>query len=216
MLINEIKRVALRDLVHRNLLNRILHGDLTPGSRVKDTELSKEMDVSRTPVREALLRLVKESFLKNHIGKGFVVLPLTTEEVRDIYPIISSLEILALKTSSPLPPTAFTQFEHIDSEMNHPPHDFIRLIQLDVTWHKVLLSGCHNRRLLDMIEDLKRNAFRYEYTFMEDLSLVETSRKEHQDMVETLKNNGHSAVIPLLENHWTFSQMALLEKLKKQ
>lgn len=211
----EIQRVALRDLVHRNLLNRILHGDLTPGTRMKDTELSKQMDVSRTPVREALVRLVKEGFLDNQVGKGFVVLPLTSREVREIYPIIGSLEILALKTSGDLAGNAFDQFEAVDKEMNDPPDDFIRLIELDADWHKALLSGCQNQRLLDMIEDLKRIAFRYEYTFMEEQPLVEESRKEHREMVDTLKEKGIDAVIPLLEKHWQFSMNALLEKLDK-
>jgi DNA-binding GntR family transcriptional regulator len=210
---NKIERVALRDLVHRNVLERILQGHLQPGSRVKDTDLSEELQVSRTPVREALLRLVKEGFLENLVGRGFIVRPLTSQEVRDIYPIIWTLETLALKASGPLPRESLQSFEKISAEMGAPQSDFIRLIELDKKWHKTLLSGCSNQRLLDMIWDLKAIAFRYEYAFMQNRELVEVSIREHREISKTLFANGHEAAVPLLVKHWESSMHALLGKL---
>ncbi|MCP4154208.1 MAG: GntR family transcriptional regulator [bacterium] len=211
-----IERVALRDLIHRNLLERILHGKLSPGSRIKDTELSKELDVSRTPVREALLRLVKEGFLENLVGKGFVVRPLTGCEVREIYPVISALEILALKNTGTPTKKALKQLETFVTKMGKTGTDFIRTIELDVEWHRVLLSSCSNNRLLDMISDLKSIAFRYEYAFMQNLDLVEQSIAEHRKIIMTFIEEGVGAAIPLLEKHWEFSKNALLEKLERE
>ncbi|UCH93139.1 MAG: GntR family transcriptional regulator [Candidatus Aminicenantes bacterium] len=210
---NKIERVALRDLVHRNVLERILQGHLPPGSRVKDTDLSEELQVSRTPVREALVRLVKEGFLENLVGRGFMVRPLTSQEVQDIYPIIWTLETLALKTSEPLPHESLEYFEKISDEMKVPQSDFIRLIELDKEWHKTLLSGCGNQRLLDMIRDLKAIAFRYEYAYMQNQDLVKSSIQEHEKIVNTLFREGHEAVVPLLVKHWESSMHALLEKV---
>ncbi len=209
----KINRVALRDLIHRNLLERILQGHFSPGSRIKDTELSEELDVSRTPVREALVQLVKEGFLENQVGKGFLVRPLTGQEVREIYPIIGALESLALKTSEPLTKESLNRFEDITTEMGEPHDDFIRLIELDVEWHKILLSRCKNRRLLDMIADLKGISFRYEYAYMQNLELVESSIKEHREIAAAFYNQGPGAAVPLLETHWKFSMNALLKKL---
>jgi len=211
---NEIQRVALRDLVHQQLLERILHGDLPPGSRVKDTDLSESMKVSRTPVREALLGLVKEGFLENQVGRGFIVRPLTEREVKEIYPIICVLEILALQSSQPLPNDTLTDFEAILSEMALVQSDFIRLIQLDNQWHNLLLSGCHNQRLMEMIADLKALAFRYEYEFMEHREQVMTSINEHREIVSTLLDNGAETAVPLLEKHWESSRRALLKYIK--
>ncbi|MCP5107685.1 MAG: GntR family transcriptional regulator [bacterium] len=210
-----IEREPLRDLIHRKLLERILHGDFVPGSRIKDTELSEEMAVSRTPVREALVRLVKEGFLENQVGKGFLVRPLTGREVRDIYPIIGALEALALKTCGKLSEDAVDRFAAIDDEMTKPHPDFIRLIELDIQWHQTLLAECTNQRLTDMIADLKRIAFRYEYAFMQNLELVETSIKEHKEVAAAFFEKGPGTAVPLLEKHWESSMNALLEKLNK-
>lgn len=210
---NKIERVALRDLVHRNVLERILKGHLPPGSRVKDTSLSGEMHVSRTPVREALVRLEKEGFLENLVGRGFIVRPLTGREVQDIYPIIWTLESLALRTSVPLKSESLESFGKISATMEAPQPDFIRLIELDKEWHNTLLSGCGNQRLLDMISDLKAVVFRYEYAFMQNRDLVNISIEEHREIVKILFDRGHEAAVPLLKTHWESSMHALLEKL---
>lgn len=209
----KIQRVPLRDLIHRKLLERILHGQFPPGSRIKDTELSEELSVSRTPVREALVRLVKEGFLENQVGRGFLVRPLTAKEIREIYPIIGALESLALKSCNPINKEALKRFEKISTQMKQPHDDFIRLIELDEEWHEVLLSGCTNRRLLDMVTDLKSIVFRYEYAFMQNLELVETSIDEHREIAATFSKKGAAAAVPLLEKHWESSMNALLEKL---
>ncbi|MCP4219214.1 MAG: GntR family transcriptional regulator [bacterium] len=210
---NEIKRVALRDLIHKNLLDRLLHGKFSPGSRIKDTELSRELNVSRTPVREALVRLVNEGFLENQVGKGFVVRPLTGGEVREIYPIIGALEVLALRSAKPPTEKSLKRMDTIGNDMNKPSTDFIRLIELDVRWHKELLSGCKNKRLLAMITDLKSIAFRYEYAFMQDTMLVESSVREHKGIEGTFVGEGFEAVVPLVKKHWEFSMNSLLEKI---
>jgi len=209
----KIERFALRDLVHRTLLERILHGLLPPGSRVKDTDLSQELQVSRTPVREALVRLVQEGFMENSVGRGFMVRPLTGDEVREIYPIIWTLETLALKSSLPLSEAALKEFSALSKAMSKPRRDFITLIELDQQWHHVLLSQCGNRRLLDSINDFKSIAFRYEYAFMQDMALVHRSIEEHQQIADSLFQQGPDAAALLLQDHWAFTMNALLKKI---
>lgn len=210
---NKIERFALRDLVHRNILERILQGKLPPGSRVKDTNLSNELQVSRTPVREALVRLVKEGFMQNNVGKGFVVQPLTVQEVEEVYPIIWTLEVLALRTSKNLSREVWNKFKGISEKMEMQGIDFIDLIELDQQWHQTLLSGCTNRHLMEMIDGLKSIAFRYEYAYMQHQELVKTSIKEHQDIVKALIFEGREVAIPLLKKHWESSMKSLLKKL---
>lgn len=212
----KIERYALRDLVHRKLLEQILRGHLPPGRRVKDTDLSEALHVSRTPVRETLLRLVKEGFLENAVGKGFVVRPLTGEEVQELYPIIGALETLALKSSVHINKGIEKELVADIAAMGKPKTDYISLIELDQQWHGLLLSGCKNQRLMAMISELKRLAFRYEYAFMQDVELVKTSMEEHRGIAAALFEQGVEAASTLLAKHWEFSKQALVMKLEKQ
>src|SRR4028119_956924 len=96
-----ITRVPLREQVHHAIIGRILREELAPGARLSDSALAGELGVSRTPVREALLRLEREGFLEVDVGRGFFVKPLSAGEVREVYPILWTLEVLALRTTLP-------------------------------------------------------------------------------------------------------------------
>jgi len=68
-----ITRERLSADVHEELLGQIVRGLFAPGQRLKDTELAERLGVSRTPVREALLRLEREGFISSQKHLGFSV-----------------------------------------------------------------------------------------------------------------------------------------------
>jgi DNA-binding GntR family transcriptional regulator len=94
-----IPRVPLRDEVYRQILDRIHRGELPPGTRVRDADLTAQLGVSRTPIREALLRLVRDGVLDTAMGRGFRVRPIDAAELREVGDILGALEALALRLS---------------------------------------------------------------------------------------------------------------------
>src|SRR5215831_12141198 len=86
-----ISKKPLREEIHALLRERIVAGRVLPGSRLPDVQLAGELGVSRTPVREALLRLVREGLVENDPHRGFFVAPLSRQEVLDTYPIVWAL-----------------------------------------------------------------------------------------------------------------------------
>lgn len=95
-------KLPLREELRQAVLQRILRGVLPPGSRIIESKLSEELGVSRTPLREALLHLEQQGFVRSDLARGFSVEPLSQQEVREIYPIIWTLEGLALRSIGPL------------------------------------------------------------------------------------------------------------------
>src|SRR6516165_11700079 len=89
--LSPITKRPLREDVHAALRIRIVEGQLLPGSRLQDVQLAGELGVSRTPIREALLRLAGEGLVENDPNRGFFVAPLRREEIREIYPIVWAL-----------------------------------------------------------------------------------------------------------------------------
>ncbi|MEM7376895.1 MAG: GntR family transcriptional regulator [Pseudomonadota bacterium] len=84
------KRIA--DEIYSQLLAAIGDGDITPNQRLVQERLAAELDVSRTPVREALLRLEQEGVLERAGKAGFVIRSITADEVRDIYQARQAIE----------------------------------------------------------------------------------------------------------------------------
>ncbi len=88
----ERKAIRLAEHVYQQLLDSIVSGALVPGDRVIQEQLAEAMNVSRTPVREALLRLEREGIMAEAGKRGFEVQALTEQTVRDIYEAREAIE----------------------------------------------------------------------------------------------------------------------------
>jgi DNA-binding GntR family transcriptional regulator len=197
-----ITRAPLRDEVHRRLLELIHRGELQPGARVRDVQLAGQLGVSRTPVREALLRLVREGVLEADMGRGFSVRRLDAAEMRETGAILSSLEDLALRLSGPIPPERLARLGEIDRELANTRGDADRCIALDEAWHRTLLEGCPNTRLLAMISELWHVPRRYMRGYLRDQGRVTLSTQHHARIIEALRRNDLASARERFNHHW--------------
>jgi DNA-binding GntR family transcriptional regulator len=208
-----IIKKPLREEIHALLRERIVQGKLLPGSRLPDVQLAGELGVSRTPVREALLGLVREGLVESDPNRGFFVAGLSRAEVLEIYPIVWALECLALTSSGPPSPAQIQSLRQINTEMAAAPDDPLRRQELDVRWHQTLVAPCGNQRLIDLLADLKQLVRRYESVYMHDPSLAHVSIRDHTEILEALANKRTKLAGRLLERHWRAGMEAILRRL---
>ena len=116
-----IVRTPLRNEVYSAILERIYRGDLPAGTRIRDTALATQLGVSRTPVREALLRLSREGVVAADMGRGFTVGRLDPVEMRETGAILSTLECLALQSCGDIPAERLARLSEIDGELTRHP-----------------------------------------------------------------------------------------------
>lgn len=205
-----ISRQPLRADVHQALLGLILQGDLAPGQRLRDTELAARLGVSRTPVREALLRLEREGFISSQLHQGFSVKPLAEDEIRDLYPLVGLLECSALERMPAPPADQLARLEEAGEALHRAGADPLNRIELDQAWHRALLAGCPNLHLLRILADAKQILFRYEYAFMQVSQWVEESAHEHQAIAQALEGGRRPDAVRLLDRHWQRTMQAIL------
>src|SRR5262249_55563968 len=137
-----IRKQPLRDDVHASLRDRIVEGRFPPGSRLPDVQLAAELGVSRTPVREALLRLVREGLVDSDPNRGFFVAPLCRRDVLETYPLVWTLECLALQCCGPPSSDLIKALRQINADMAAVPGDAPRRQELDLCWHQTLVEPC--------------------------------------------------------------------------
>jgi DNA-binding GntR family transcriptional regulator len=90
----------IRDKVYQFIKNAIIQGTYKSGERIIERELADKLNVSRTPIREALFRLESQGFVKTLPRKGVIVSKLTPMEIIEIFTILSALESLTMKLAS--------------------------------------------------------------------------------------------------------------------
>ncbi|WP_420127588.1 GntR family transcriptional regulator [Longimicrobium sp.] len=204
-----ITRVPLRDQVHHAIVDRILRDELRPGARISDTALARELGVSRTPIREALLRLEREGFLEADIGRGFFVKPLSVAEVREVYPVLWTLEVLALRSAGAPSAERRAEMDRINAALE-AEDDPERRIDLDGDWHRTLLEPCGNEYLMGLIASLKAVIRRYEYAYMQNAGYSPVSTRTHEQIAELVSAGDVDGAVPVLENNWRFTMQSLL------
>ena len=208
-----IAKKPLREDVHSLLQERIVQGDLLPGNRLQDVLLAAELGVSRTPVREALLRLEREGLVESDPNRGFFVAPLSRQEVLDTYPIVWALECLALDSCAPLSPPQIQALRHINAEMAAGTADPLHRQELDLRWHQTLLSSCPNERLKEFLAALKQIVRRYECVYMTDPALVRRSVRDHAEILEAIVKKKPKLARQLLERNWRAGMESVLTQL---
>ena len=175
-------------------------GSIPPGTRIKDSALASELGVSRTPVREALLRLVREGVLAADMGRGFSVRSLDAVEMQETGVILARLEGLALELSGDIPRLA--ELSEIDRQLAAVRGNPERCIDLDEQWHRVLLQSCTNERLLSMIRSLWQVPRRYMRAYLRHEGHLSLSTQHHARIIEALRRNDREAAAARFTHHW--------------
>jgi DNA-binding GntR family transcriptional regulator len=141
--------VMVADLIR----DGILEGRLRPGERLKEDMLAKELDVSRTPVREAIAMLQAEGLLEAHQHRGAQVRSYTPAELEEIYDLRSILEgYAARRAATRITPRELTRLSaSVERMAKLQPKDLEHLVQQNGIFHDTILQAADSQRLVAMV-----------------------------------------------------------------
>ena len=146
---SQIHRVSVADQVASILRQRILNGELRPGTPLQEVPLSSSLGVSRNTMREATRILSLEGLLNRSIHRGVAVSQLSLKDVQEIYHVRRMLEIpavLAAKANhSDVLPELRNALEGYERAVRE--RDWVRAVEFDLQFHSLLIRFHHNRRL---------------------------------------------------------------------
>lgn len=208
-----VARRPLRDQVCELVLEHLLSGKLTVGRAVGESALAATLGVSRTPLREALMELERDRFLDCVPGRGFVVRGLEVDEVHELYPIVISLEQLAVRTAS-TDGKRLAALKRVNARLPKARDERAR-VRLDVDWHWHLVALSDNERLQSILASLKRRITRYEIAFMQGVDDSVTSYEEHAEIERALGEGDLARAADLVRAHWQQGMEMLLEQMER-
>jgi DNA-binding GntR family transcriptional regulator len=186
-----VSLILLRDSVYENIKQDILSGVLAPGQRIQETPLAERFKTSKTPVREALARLVQESLLEVFPRVGYVVTDCTVEDAQAVLDFRCILELAAADAAARyITDAELTQLEAM-SELDFRSKDTLTyrgFIEQNRRFHRVIAQASRNQYLLEAIEQVFDKVDRLlHYRLDVSESDVERLRSEHRDVVSALR-----------------------------
>ncbi|HCY85663.1 MAG TPA: GntR family transcriptional regulator [Desulfobacteraceae bacterium] len=211
---NPIDRPSMRDTVYNTLLDWIVDGTLHPGEKVVDKTLAAHMGVSRTPVREALRRLEDKGLIESSANRWTRVAKIAPEEPEMIYPIIQSLEKLALDAAMPrLTPQDISDMTAANAalEKTLKANDPLAASLADTAFHHTLIERSGNLHLIGILEDLKLRFRRLEVIYFKGVIQDLSSVDEHACLLTAIRKNDRQTAMDTLHTNWQKS----LDRLKQ-
>ncbi|MEV6624499.1 GntR family transcriptional regulator [Amycolatopsis sp. NPDC051106] len=196
-------RTPLRSDLIEEITTRVLDGRFAAGARVNEVHLARELGVSRTPLREALIGLADRGLLVSAPGRGFLVPPFDPDEARRLYPLVAELEALALRWTSPLELAGLPDaLDAVADEMAVALERGEDLSEVDERWHELLLSRCPNAHLLRLIGQTKPLLKRYESCYFGGAARAAESIGEHRRIAAALRDGDLPAASAVLVRNW--------------
>lgn len=160
------------------------------------------MGVSRTPLREALASLARDGLVETIPHRGFHVPVLSAELVRDLYPIIGSLEALAIRLSGTALRELAGPLEEINGRLAVAHLTPRQRSELDRRWHNTLVSRNPNRELAALIERTRRRLLPYDGAWERSVTDVEASRAEHAAIAALFAQSRADEAAEAVLKHW--------------
>jgi DNA-binding GntR family transcriptional regulator len=199
-----LKPETLTDQVYEILRERVIAGTISPGEFIREHDVSERLGVSRTPVREALARLASEGFLERIPHRGFRLPEETVDDLVEIYPIMTALEVLGTRE-------AFGQMgTEIIAELREINEAYARAfkeedvysgIENNHAFHDKLSGRSGNKLLCRMLEDLRSRVRSLEIWAFSDIDHWQKSIEEHEKILQALEKGQLDKAMTILETN---------------
>ncbi|PTX61455.1 GntR family transcriptional regulator [Kordia periserrulae] len=195
-----IEKISYRDQVRNILLARMKSGEMQAGDKISLAQLSRELNVSVTPIREALTQLQQANIIESIPNRGFVLPTLKHEEVKNLYELVACLEGLAVENSTYSP--EIIQKLKVQQAIFQQTTTAIERINADMLFHEVLTSAYENPISAQILSDLKIRIFFYEKGFMDENGFYKESEHHHDTMIVLLEKNETQEAAQILRDNW--------------
>ena len=209
--------LPLRDVVFNTLRHAILKGELEPGERLMEIALAQKLGVSRTPIREAIRKLELEGLVVMVPRKGAEVADITEKDLRDVLEVRTALEELsielAMKNMNDDDYKQLTEANKLfakDSEGD----DLIKIAEADVAFHELMYMATGNKRLIQMINNLREQMYRYRLEYIKDKSTHARLVDEHNRIIDAMVKNDVAAAKAAIKLHVENQEESILKSIK--
>ena len=195
----------------------IMEEELKPGELLSENQLADYLNMSRTPIREAIRRLQAEGILESRKGLGTFMKPLTLKDMKNIYEVREALELIACETS--IYQITDEEIERVRGNLqslldrHHAGEEIDRMefSELDGQMHDLLIQRSNNGYIKLLMDQIYFNVDRYRIiSFRVSLDLEESTR-QHLDLLDCVKERNIEKLKEHLSAHLKWSLDLLAE-----
>lgn len=203
-------RKTLGEVAYKAVRDEIISLRLKPGQMIYENELASSLGVSRTPVREAFLMLLKEELIEILPQRGARVAYISMKKMEEARFVRESLEISAFKTVAKnwnKNEDRYIKFRNeatqlLEEQQNAVSNgEFIKFLHLDETFHQIILEQIDNQTLLTVVSQMRGHLNRMRYLELKEVHHMTKLVSQHESILYAILSNDEQKVENLLRHH---------------
>ena len=211
--------LPLRDVVFKTLRQSILTGELKPGERLMEIHLAEKLGVSRTPIREAIRQLELEGLVVMLPRRGAQVAHITEKSMSDVLEVRLALDELAVElaceriTDEEIERLreACLEFEKaVDSS------DIRAITSADVAFHDIIYAASRNNRLVQMVNNLAEQMYRYRFEYIKDDSGWQSLITEHRMITDAIAMRDSELASRAIHVHVKNQENSIIRTIRRE
>ena len=184
-----------------------------------ELQLAAKLGVSRTPIREAIRMLEQEGLAVTIPRKGAEVAKMTEKDMEDVLQIREALDELAAKIACEQ--ISEEQLEELVATMHEfeestKTDNVKKIAEADVKFHDIIYQSTGNPKLVNMLNNLREQMYRYRVEYLKDENNYPTLMKEHKDIVEGLVRKNKMQVTATMHQHVKNQAVAVKAMIQEQ
>ncbi len=196
--------LSLGEKVFYQLRDNIVTGKILEGDKLVETQLAQKLKVSRTPVREALIRLEKEGFveIKPHIGAFIKVIE--EKDIHDYLEVREALEIKAVKLSCQRATNEhINKLESIHKKLEKAidAEKIEKIAKLDEDFHEIIFMSTDNKLIYSIFNTIKDQMFRYRVLYLKNETDRSRILEEHKLIIDCIRNKDFENGTKVISKH---------------
>lgn len=208
--------LPLRDVVFNTLRQAILTGELKPGERLMEIHLANKLGVSRTPIREAIRKLELEGLVTMIPRRGAEVAQITEKSLQDVLEVRRSLDALCAELACAR--ISDEEVEALDAACKEFEEatlkgDIREIAAADVALHDIIIKATGNKRLVQLVNNLAEQMYRYRFEYIKDKSVYARLIEEHRIMYNAIRDKDKKTAAKVAVTHIDNQMEAIARQL---
>lgn len=209
--------LPLRDVVFNTLRQAILTGDLKPGERLMEIHLADKLGVSRTPIREAIRKLELEGLVTMIPRRGAEVAQITEKSMMDVLEVRRAMdalctELACVRISEEETEALGKACEAFEEAV--AGKDIKVIAKADVAFHDIIVQATGNLRLVQLINNLSEQMYRYRFEYLKDTSCHQGLIAEHRVIYESIVKKDKEAASQAAKLHIDNQEKSIIQQIR--
>ncbi|MCM1174935.1 MAG: GntR family transcriptional regulator [Blautia sp.] len=211
--------LPLRDVVFNTLRKAILTGELKPGERLLEIHLANQLGVSRTPIREAIRKLELEGLVIMMPRRGAEVAQITEKGLRDVLEVRRALDALCTELAC----DRITEEEKQklkdacdEFEKATVTGDATVIAAADVALHDIIVEATGNQRLIQLINNLSEQMYRYRFEYIKEENQHNHLVEEHRMIYESIVRRDKEGAARAAKLHIDNQEKSIIRQIRAE